>query len=91
MCEVAGAARIGERKAVAAGDLPFEFVLNALRLNEGFALADFESRTGLDASAVEPGLRAALARGLVEFAQPRWRASELGRRFLNDLQAGFLP
>jgi putative oxygen-independent coproporphyrinogen III oxidase len=83
--------RSGERKAVAAGDLPFEFVLNALRLNEGFALADFESRTGLDASAVEPGLREGLARGLVEFAAPRWRASELGRRFLNDLQAGFLP
>jgi oxygen-independent coproporphyrinogen-3 oxidase len=76
---------------VAAGDLPFEFLLNALRLNEGFALADFESRTGLDAGAVEPGLRSALARGLVEFAQPRWRASGLGWRFLNDLQAGFLP
>ena len=86
-----GTARSGERKAVAAGDLPFEFVLNALRLNEGFALADFESRTGLDASAVEPGLHSALARGLVEFAEPRWRASGLGRRFLNDLQAGFLP
>jgi putative oxygen-independent coproporphyrinogen III oxidase len=81
----------GERKAVAAGDLPFEFMLNALRLNEGFALADFESRTGLDASAVEPGLRSALARGLIEFAEARWRASGLGRRFLNDLQAGFLP
>ena len=81
----------GERKAVAAGDLPFEFVLNALRLNEGFSLADFESRTGLDASAVEPGLQAALRRGLIEFAEPRWRASGLGRRFLNDLQAGFLP
>jgi putative oxygen-independent coproporphyrinogen III oxidase len=86
-----GTGRSGERKAVAAGDLPFEFVLNALRLNEGFALADFESRTGLDASAVEPGLRSALARGLVEFAAPHWRASGLGRRFLNDLQAGFLP
>jgi oxygen-independent coproporphyrinogen-3 oxidase len=86
-----GRGRIGERKAVAAGDLPFEFVLNALRLNEGFALADFESRTGLDASAIEPGLREGLARGLVEFAEPRWRASGLGRRFLNDLQASFLP
>jgi oxygen-independent coproporphyrinogen-3 oxidase len=83
--------RIGERKAVAAGDLPFEFVLNALRLNEGFALEDFESRTGLDASAVEPKLRSALARGLIEVAGARWRASGLGLRFLNDLQAGFLP
>jgi oxygen-independent coproporphyrinogen-3 oxidase len=81
----------GERKAVAAGELPFEFVLNALRLNEGFALEEFESRTGLAASAVEPGLRSALARGLIEFVEPHWRASGLGRRFLNDLQAGFLP
>lgn len=83
--------QIGERKPVPAGDLPFEFMLNALRLNEGFALADFEARTGLAASAVEAPLRAARARGLVEFAQPLWRASALGRRFLNDLQAGFLP
>jgi len=86
-----GTGRIGQRKAVPAGDLTFEFVLNALRLNEGFALADFESRTGLGASAIEPGLHSALARGLVEFADARWRASGLGRRFLNDLQAGFLP
>jgi putative oxygen-independent coproporphyrinogen III oxidase len=83
--------RIGERKPVPASDLPFEFMLNALRLNEGFAVADFESRTGLDMSAVEPRLRAALGRGLLEFAPPRWRPSALGRRFLNDLQAGFLP
>jgi putative oxygen-independent coproporphyrinogen III oxidase len=87
----AGAGRSGERKAVLAADLPFEFVLNALRLNEGFALADFESRTGLEASALQPGLQSALARGLIEFAEPRWRASALGRRFLNDLQGGFLP
>jgi putative oxygen-independent coproporphyrinogen III oxidase len=61
----ARAGRIGERKAVPAGDLPFEFMLNALRLNDGFAVADFESRTGLAASAVEPRLRAALERGLL--------------------------
>jgi putative oxygen-independent coproporphyrinogen III oxidase len=87
----AGAGRIGERKPVPAGDLPFEFMLNALRLNDGFAVGDFESRTGLAASAVEPRLRAALERGLLEFAPPRWWPSALGRRFLNDLQAGFLP
>ena len=83
--------RIGERRPVPAGDLPFEFMLNVLRLNEGFAVADFESRTGLRASAVESRLQSALERGLLEFAPPRWRPSELGRRFLNDLQAGFLP
>jgi oxygen-independent coproporphyrinogen-3 oxidase len=76
---------------VLASDLPFEFMLNALRLNDGFALAEFESRTGLGAGTVEPRLRAALERGLLEFEPPRWRASGLGRRFLNDLQAAFLP
>jgi oxygen-independent coproporphyrinogen-3 oxidase len=85
------AGRIGERRLVPASDLPFEFMLNVLRLNEGFVLADFESRTGLGASVVEPRLRSALERGLVEFAPPRWRPSGLGLRFLNDLQAGFLP
>jgi putative oxygen-independent coproporphyrinogen III oxidase len=85
------AARSGERKPVPASELPFEFMLNTLRLNEGFCVGDFESRTGLAVSAVEPRLRAALERGLLEFDPPRWRPSALGRRFLNDLQAGFLP
>jgi coproporphyrinogen III oxidase-like Fe-S oxidoreductase len=85
------AGRSGERKPVPVSDLPFEFMLNALRLNEGFCVGDFESRTGLAVSAVEPRLRAALERGLLEFDPPRWRPSALGRRFLNDLQAGFLP
>ena len=71
-------------------DLPFEFMLNALRLNEGFALADFESRTGLDMDAVEPraarGARARAAR----VRAGRVAADGLGRRFLNDLQASFL-
>jgi putative oxygen-independent coproporphyrinogen III oxidase len=80
----------GERKFIAAADLPFEYMLNALRLNEGFAIGDFEGRTGLPASAVEPKLRHALERGLVEATAGRWRPSALGGRFLNDLQAGFL-
>jgi putative oxygen-independent coproporphyrinogen III oxidase len=83
--------RSGTSTTVAPAELPFEYALNALRLNEGFALAEFASRTGLDASAIEPGLKAARERGLAEFTAPRWRASPLGRRFLNDLQASFLP
>jgi coproporphyrinogen III oxidase-like Fe-S oxidoreductase len=65
-------------KPVPASDLPFEFMLNALRLNEGFALADFESRTGLGASAVEPGCARRLTRpGRVR--RRRWRpASSAG-------------
>jgi putative oxygen-independent coproporphyrinogen III oxidase len=81
---------MGQRRVVACAELPFEFMLNALRLNEGFARRDFEHRTGLPASSVEPKLEKALQRGLVEITGDGWRASEFGRRFLNDLQASFL-
>jgi oxygen-independent coproporphyrinogen-3 oxidase len=72
-------------------DLPFEFMVNALRLVEGFAETDFLARTGLPTSALEELMSEPLERGLVE-RQPagHWRPSPLGRRFLNDLQAGFL-
>ncbi len=83
-------APIGERKYIAAADLPFEFMLNALRLNEGFATRDFECRTGLPLSSVEAALRRAGNRGLVEGAGGRWRPTAIGARFLNDLQASFL-
>jgi oxygen-independent coproporphyrinogen-3 oxidase len=84
------AAAIGERKPVARADLPFEFMLNALRLNEGFAMRDFEHRTGLTESSIAPALERARGRGLVEPTVQGWRPTELGSRFLNDLQAGFL-
>jgi oxygen-independent coproporphyrinogen-3 oxidase len=83
-------AEIGERRWVALSDLPFEFMLNALRLNVGFASADFEARTGLSMSTVIPTLSAAAGRGLVQTTAVGWRATELGGRFLNDLQASFL-
>jgi oxygen-independent coproporphyrinogen-3 oxidase len=65
-------------------------MLNALRLNEGFAIRDFEQRTGLPAGTVEPALERASGRGLIETTPDGWRPTELGSRFLNDLQAGFL-
>jgi oxygen-independent coproporphyrinogen-3 oxidase len=81
---------VGERRLVASSELPFEFMLNALRLNEGFAVADFEQRTGLALEVVESALRQAVERGLLEAGAQRFRPTELGRRFLNDLQARFL-
>jgi coproporphyrinogen III oxidase-like Fe-S oxidoreductase len=65
-------------------------MLNALRLNEGFAGSDVERRTGLPLRAIEPKLRHAGDRGLVEMTAAGWRPTELGRMFLNDLQAAFL-
>jgi putative oxygen-independent coproporphyrinogen III oxidase len=72
-------------------DLPFEFVLNALRLREGFALADFRARTGLPLSSVEAALQAAQAQGLIERVGDQVRATARGFDFLSDLQALFLP
>jgi oxygen-independent coproporphyrinogen-3 oxidase len=81
---------LGMRHRVLPGELPFEFMLNALRLNEGFLIRDFEHRTGLAAGALEPALGAALGRELLEPAPGGFRPTELGSRFLNDLQGGFL-
>jgi oxygen-independent coproporphyrinogen-3 oxidase len=81
---------VGECHAVASGDLPFEFMLNALRLNEGFDEECFEQRTGLPIGGVLPRLRQAQMRTLLEPRPGGWQPTELGRRFLNDLQAAFL-
>jgi oxygen-independent coproporphyrinogen-3 oxidase len=67
-------------------------MLNALRLNEGFTSEGFEERTGLSFAGLERRLGADVSRGMIEAHTPAgWRATPLGRRFLNDLIAGFLP
>jgi oxygen-independent coproporphyrinogen-3 oxidase len=88
---------VSNEHEVARRDLPFEFVLNALRLREGFSVADFCARTGLPPSAIEPAVARAQARGLVEpdtavdFMQRRVVPTDLGFDFLSDLQQMFLP
>ncbi|HET8692130.1 MAG TPA: radical SAM family heme chaperone HemW [Steroidobacteraceae bacterium] len=81
----------GVRRVVPPAELPFEFLLNALRLKEGFSLAEFELATGLPAATLQAGLAAEASRGLVEERSGRVRATPLGFRFLNDLLAAFLP
>jgi putative oxygen-independent coproporphyrinogen III oxidase len=76
--------------AVPATELPFEFMLNALRLVGGFALADFTARTGLEAGEIDAPLARLLARGLLERTAPGYRASALGLRFLNDVLTEFM-
>ncbi len=75
---------------VARGELPFEFMLNALRLKDGFALARFTERTGLPLTAIQQALAQAEARGLVERDFTWLKPSVRGFDFLNDLQALFL-
>jgi oxygen-independent coproporphyrinogen-3 oxidase len=81
---------VGESSCIAPGDLPFEFMLNALRLNEGFADRDYRQRTGLEMDSVETKLKLGEGRGLLTRRAGGWRPTALGRRFLNDLQASFL-
>ena len=81
----------GSAQAVAQADLPFEFMMNALRLNEGVDATLFTARTGLAASAIDAPLRDARARGWLEPDPSRIVPTALGRRFLNDVMAAFLP
>jgi putative oxygen-independent coproporphyrinogen III oxidase len=81
---------VGELISVEAAELPFEFMLNALRLNEGFSAVQFQDRTGLALSAVQDRLLAAQQRGLLSQTEQGWRPTDLGLRFLNDLQGSFL-
>jgi len=86
-----GAGGVGECQSVTARDLPFEFMLNALRLNEGFSAECFEGRTGLSLDSVAAELEEAQRRGLLQAYPGGWQPTALGRRFLNDLLAAFLP
>jgi len=81
---------VGERQVVDRAQVPFEFMLNALRLTDGFAAADFRGRTGMDITVVAEQLEVQQSRGLIEPWHDGWRPTDLGKRFLNDLQAGFL-
>jgi coproporphyrinogen III oxidase-like Fe-S oxidoreductase len=76
---------------VSAAELPFEYLLNALRLNDGFEQRAFEAATGLAFAVVSAALARAQQRGLMERSGTRWRASARGFNFLNDLLADFLP
>jgi oxygen-independent coproporphyrinogen-3 oxidase len=83
--------QVVERREIARRDLPFEFMMNALRLAEGFPVALFAERTGLPIAVAERALAAAEAKGLIERDHLRIRPTALGRRFLNDLLLLFLP
>jgi oxygen-independent coproporphyrinogen-3 oxidase len=81
---------IAQDEEVGRKDLPFEFMLNALRLRDGFLLQDFVDRTGLPMSTIEPALREAQAKGLIERDLVRVKPTERGFDFLSDLQSLFL-
>jgi oxygen-independent coproporphyrinogen-3 oxidase len=82
---------VSNEHEVAPDTLPFEFMLNALRLREGVPAVLFEERTGLTARAISRPLEQAVSRGLMDPDPTRLAASARGFDFLNDLQALFLP
>jgi len=82
---------IQERHPVELGARSFEFMMNALRLTDGFEPALFEIHTGLPLASCNEALLAARRQGLLDVHPDRIAATPLGRRFLNDLLTGFLP
>jgi len=90
--ETAGsAAAIGGDESIAAQNRPFEYMLNTLRLREGFRLIDFSARTGLPAEVIAAPLQQAVAKGWLHLDdQGQVTPTELGRRFTNDVIELFL-
>ena len=85
-----GSARIGGDSVIAAAELPFEYMLNALRLIDGVPTADFAERTGLPPERIAAALAAACRRGWLHEDPRQLRTPALGQRFLNDVIASFL-
>lgn len=84
------AGRIGETAPVTDTDMPFEYMLNALRLIDGVPLRDFARRTGLPMAAIAPALHQAVARGWLQPGTERLQTTPLGQRFLNDVITLFM-
>jgi oxygen-independent coproporphyrinogen-3 oxidase len=85
-----GPDRIGGDGPVDAGELPFEYMLNALRLIDGVPMAEFGAYTGLSPERIAGPLAEARRRGWLVGDPTQIRTTALGQRFLNDVIAGFL-
>jgi oxygen-independent coproporphyrinogen-3 oxidase len=83
-------ARIGGDTVVAAADLPFEYMLNALRLVDGVDLAGFAQTTGLPLQAIAAPLANGIRRGWLRDEPGRLHTTPLGQRFLNDVIESFM-
>jgi len=79
-----------ESRDVSAKDLPFEFMLNTLRLTNGVETKTFSERTGLPLHVISKGLEEASKKGLLDDNPTALKATDLGLRYLNNLQEMFL-
>ena len=82
---------LAKEEEISRADLPFEYMLNALRLREGVEALQFSERTGLAMTALQRGLAEGEAKGLVEHSVGHIKPTEKGFDFLSDLQSLFLP
>ena len=80
----------GRLTTIDSNELPFEFMLNTLRLQEGFALSLFEERTGLAIEKIQPTLRELESQQLIECQDGYLELTEKGKTFLNDVMSAFL-
>ncbi len=90
LAQAGTAAVIGADTVIPPAQLPFEFMLNALRLREGFTLARFEARTGLPRTVIDAPLRRAIAEGWLIADDGGIVPTESGLRFANDVMSLFL-
>ncbi len=91
MAAVKVGTHVADIRTLTRDDLPFEFMMNALRLTEGVPAALFEARTGLPLAACAAALEEACSRGLLARDAVRLRPTRQGQHFLNDLLELFLP
>jgi len=82
---------LAEKHLVSDEERVFEFFLNQLRLRQGVYIDDFSARTGLRWQVAESRVQKAVDRGLLEFSNRRLTPTELGWKFVNDIQQLFLP
>ncbi|PCI21709.1 MAG: hypothetical protein COB62_02725 [Piscirickettsiaceae bacterium] len=85
------AVAIGGKNIVIANELPFEYMMNALRLKSGFSLEQFSNRTGLNASTIEATLTSLLNKELLRLNKTTYSCTERGWNFLNNTLEHFLP
>jgi oxygen-independent coproporphyrinogen-3 oxidase len=90
MARASAGQAVSNENVVTAAELPFEFMLGALRLRDGFELRQFVERTGQAATALEPGLQQAIDRGLLGRAGAQIVPTERGFDFLSDVMQLFL-
>ena len=88
---LAGSPTAIARRRVPAADLPFEFMMNALRLAGGFGTHLFAERTGLEWTSIAPRIGDLIDRGLLVLDGPMCTPTALGLRFLNEMLLSFLP